>query len=94
MMDANESDQITHKQKLLTTILLITTTLVGVTTLVIVLGSIFLGIWLDEVFYSRPAFTIGLVLASIPVSIICTIFIVKALIKRIRRMTDSVDESP
>ena len=92
MFDGKGSDQLQNdKQKLMTRTLIITTLLIGAITLIIVLGSVFLGMWLDRTFMTHPAFTIGLVLASIPVSIIGTIFIVKAIINRFRQKTNSID---
>jgi ABC-type molybdate transport system permease subunit len=81
---------ISGKQKILNLTLVFTTGLVGLSTLIIILASLFLGMWLDQRFLTRPAFTLGLVLASIPVSLIVMIVIVKVLIKRFQRMSDSI----
>jgi hypothetical protein len=92
MTTVKGTEQARGKHKLLNMTLLITTALVGISTLIIILGSIFLGMWLDKQFLTRPAFTLGLVLASIPVSLIVMIVIVKALINRFKRMTESIDQ--
>ena len=42
---------------------------IGCLTVVVILGALALGLWLDSVFGTRPWFTLGLVLASIPVSL-------------------------
>ena len=43
---------------------------VGLATLVVVLISVFGGLWLDKQFGTKPMFTIGLVLAGIPITIV------------------------
>jgi len=50
---------------------------VGCLTLIIVLLSVFGGIWLDRVLGTRPAFTILLVLASAPLSLVLTFWIAR-----------------
>ncbi len=57
---------------------------VGVLTLVIVLAAVFGGLALDSQLGTKPWFTIGLLVASIPVSIFAMIFLVKKAIARIR----------
>ena len=43
--------------------------------LVIVLAAVFGGLWLDNLFSTKPLFTIGLVLASVPVSLGLSVWI-------------------
>lgn len=57
---------------------------VGVLTLVIVLAAVFGGLALDAKFGTKPWFTIGLLVASIPVSILSMIFLVKKIVARIK----------
>lgn len=57
---------------------------VGCVTLVIVLGAVFLGLWLDARFQTRPAFTIGLLLVSIPVSLLIMLYIVRLVTSKIK----------
>jgi 1,4-dihydroxy-2-naphthoate octaprenyltransferase len=59
---------------------------VGCFTLVIILGAVWGGLWLDAHFASKPAFTIGLVLLSIPVSIVVTLLIVRSAVKKIKNI--------
>ncbi len=42
---------------------------VGCVTVVIVVGALFAGLWVDSLFNTRPVFTILFLLASIPVSV-------------------------
>ena len=57
---------------------------VGCVTLVIVLGATIVGLWLDSHFQTRPTFTLILILASIPVSVLVMLFIVRRVIVRIK----------
>lgn len=57
---------------------------VGCLTLVIVLGAVFGGMYLDQRFGSRPWFTLALVIGSIPVSLAVMFFVSRAAIRRIK----------
>ncbi len=57
---------------------------VGCLTLVIVLGAVFGGLWLDSRMGTKPWFTIGLVVASIPVSLGAMFFLVRLAISKIK----------
>ena len=50
---------------------------IGCITLVIVLLAVFGGLWLDKMLGTRPLFTVGLVLASAPVSLALTFWVAK-----------------
>jgi magnesium-transporting ATPase (P-type) len=55
---------------------------VGFLTLLIVLLAVGAGLWLDGVLSTRPLFTLILVLASIPLSLVLTVKTVKRAIQR------------
>ena len=42
---------------------------VGCLTLVIILGAMLMGLWLDNLLHSRPLCTVGLVLGSVPLEV-------------------------
>jgi len=54
---------------------------VGCLTLIIVIVSVFGGIWLDRVLGTKPLFTISLVLLSAPLSLVLTYWIAKRAVK-------------
>ncbi|HEX7976408.1 MAG TPA: AtpZ/AtpI family protein [Anaerolineales bacterium] len=56
---------------------------VGCLTLVIVLLALFGGLWLDSYFKSKPMFTIGLTIASVPVTLVAMFWVVKTATSRI-----------
>ncbi len=58
--------------------------LVGLLTLVIVLIALFAGLWLDNYFNSRPYFTLGLVLGSVPVTLVIMVVLVKLITSRVK----------
>lgn len=57
---------------------------VGCFTLVIILAAVFAGMWLDARNGTRPWFTLGLVVLSIPVSLAAMFLIVRQAISRIK----------
>lgn len=57
---------------------------IGVLTLVIVLGAAFGGLALDAKLGTKPWVTIGLLIASIPVSLLLMIWIVRKTITKIK----------
>jgi hypothetical protein len=57
---------------------------VGCLTLIIILIAVFGGLWLDARFDTRPVFTIGLVIASIPVSLVIMFYVVRLATSKIK----------
>ncbi len=72
------------KQKILNTTVISAAAQVGCLTFVIILGAVFLGLWLDSRFGTKPWWTIGLVLGSIPVSIIVMLYVVRLAVSKIK----------
>jgi F0F1-type ATP synthase assembly protein I len=64
----------------------VTTTVVLVAglTLVVIFVGLFAGILLDRVFNSKPLFTVVLIIASVPVTILLTLRVVKIATRRIQ----------
>jgi hypothetical protein len=57
---------------------------VGCVTLIIILVAVLGGLWLDARFDTRPMFTFGLLLVSIPVSLAAMLFIVRLFTSKIK----------
>ncbi|MFQ6100286.1 MAG: AtpZ/AtpI family protein [Anaerolineae bacterium] len=55
---------------------------IGCLTVVVILGALALGLWLDSHLGTRPWFTLGLVLGSIPVSLILSVYVALATARR------------
>jgi len=63
----------------------VTMTVLGVagSTFLVIFAALFAGLWLDKVFNSKPAFTVGLLLGSIPITLLLMFRVVKAATNRI-----------
>jgi F0F1-type ATP synthase assembly protein I len=48
----------------------------GCSSVIMILGALLLGLWLDSMLGTRPAFTLGLILLSIPVSLFFMVYMV------------------
>lgn len=62
---------------------------VGCVTVVIVVGSLLLGLWLDSLFDTKPILTIVCILASIPVSLFSLVRIALSAAARIQSPEDA-----
>jgi hypothetical protein len=60
---------------------------VGCFTLLIVLAALFTGMWLDNLLETRPWFTLGLILASVPVTFILILRVVFSNAARIQELS-------
>jgi hypothetical protein len=83
-MNSGNPEKTEHKSKILNISVAVAAAQVGCVTLVVVLAAIFLGMWLDSQFQTKPIFTLVFVLGSIPVSVISMLLIVRAAVKRIK----------
>jgi hypothetical protein len=66
---------------------------VGCVTLIIILVAVALGLWLDNNFQTRPFFTLALLIASIPVSIVAMLFIVRIATSKIKAGPPGVEKT-
>ncbi len=57
---------------------------VGCLTLVIILGAVFGGLWIDNHYQTKPIFTISLLILSIPISLAVMIIVVRFAISKIK----------
>jgi F0F1-type ATP synthase assembly protein I len=83
-MSQSNSGGPSGKQRLLNLTLASIAGQVGCLTLVIVIGAVFLGLWLDSRLGTRPWWTIGLTLGSIPVSLVVMLFVVRLAVSKIK----------
>jgi F0F1-type ATP synthase assembly protein I len=87
----NLSDKHTPRSRndLFKTVLISTAGSVGCITVVVILGAILGGIWLDNHFGTKPTWTLTLALISIPLSVLVMVIVVRAIIKRIQPELDN-----
>jgi F0F1-type ATP synthase assembly protein I len=65
---------------------------VGCLTLVVVLAALFGGLWLDSQFDTKPMFTVGLMILSVPVTLVAMFWVVRKATSRLQANTDQVSE--
>ena len=57
---------------------------VGCLTLIIILASVFGGLWLDRTFNTKPVFTLVLLFAGIPVSVLVMLVVARRTLARLK----------
>jgi len=73
----------------LTNLLIVLIGQMGCLTLVIVLASVFGGLWLDKIFDTKPVITLALLFAGIPVSVLLMLNVGR---KTLARMKDDLEK--
>jgi len=91
MIKASPGDN-DRKQKVFNLAMTVLVGQVGCLTLVIIMAALFGGLYLDNRFGSRPWFTLGLLLGSIPVSLAVMIFVSRAAIRKIKTQAAAQEE--
>ena len=76
-------------RSILTNLLIVLIGQVGCLTLVIVLASVFGGLWLDKMFDTKPVFTLALLFAGIPVSVLVMLNVGR---KTLARMKEDLEK--
>jgi F0F1-type ATP synthase assembly protein I len=74
---------------ILTNLLIVLVGQVGCLTLIIILATVFGGLWLDKTFDTKPVFTLALLFAGIPVSVLVMLNVGR---KTLARMQDKLDK--
>jgi len=80
-------------QQAVNTVLTVMVGQVGCLTMAVVLLALFAGLWLDRYLDSRPLFTVGLLLGSVPVTLFLMYRVAKAAIDRIKPIPDKTEMS-
>ena len=74
-----------HKGRgILNTLLVVMVGQVGCLTLVIILASVFGGLWLDQTFGTKPVFTLALLFAGVPVSVFVMLTVARRTLARLK----------
>ncbi|NWG33267.1 MAG: AtpZ/AtpI family protein [Chloroflexi bacterium] len=71
-------------RSILTNVLIVLIGQVGCLTLVIILASVLLGLWLDGVFDTKPVITLALLFAGIPVSVLVMLNVGRRTLARLK----------
>ena len=78
---------------ILNTLLVVMIGQVGCLTLVIILASVFGGLWLDETFGTKPIFTLVLLFAGIPVSVFVMLAVARRTLARLKDKAEKDSET-
>ena len=74
---------------ILNTLLVVMIGQVGCLTLVIILASVFGGLWLDKTFGTKPIFTLVLLFTGIPVSVFVMLTVARKTLARLKDKPDN-----
>ena len=66
---------------------------VGCLTLVIILASVIGGLWLDKTFDTKPVFTLALLFAGIPVSVLVMLTVARRTLARLKDKAENESKS-
>ncbi|HSM24128.1 MAG TPA: AtpZ/AtpI family protein [Anaerolineaceae bacterium] len=83
-MQPEKSAPVDRKTKIFNLTLASVAGQVGCLTLLIVIAALFGGLWLDNRFDSKPMYTIGMLIVSIPISLGVMFFVVRLAISKIK----------
>ncbi len=79
-------------RNILNTLLVVMIGQVGCLTLVVILASVFLGLWLDSTFHTKPMFTLILLFAGIPLSVVLMLFVSRRTLARLQEKNDTKEK--
>ena len=71
------------------TLLIVLVGQMGCLTLVVILITVLAGLWLDNTFHTKPIFTIVLLLAGIPLSLILMVFVGRKTLANLKEKEES-----
>lgn len=77
-----QSDE--NRQNLMRNLLIVVIGQVGCLTLAVILASVFGGLWLDTIFDTKPVFTLVLLFAGIPLSVILMLYASRKALARLK----------
>ena len=79
-------------RRILNTLLVVMVGQVGCLTLIIILASVFGGLWLDTTFDTKPVFTLVLLFAGIPISVLVMLVVARKTLARLKEEAEKESE--
>ena len=79
-------------RSILNTLLIVMIGQVGCLTLIIILASVFVGMWLDNMFGTKPVITLVLLFAGIPISVLVMLFVARRTLARLKEKAEKDSE--
>ena len=80
-------------RSILNSLLIVMIGQVGCLTLVIILASVFGGLWLDKTFGTKPVFTLVLLFAGVPVSVLVMLVLARRTLARLKDKAEKDTDS-
>jgi len=77
------------QRNVINTLLIILIGQMGCLTFVVILITVLAGLWLDNTFHTKPIFTLVLLLAGIPLSVILMVFVGRKTLARLKEREGS-----
>jgi F0F1-type ATP synthase assembly protein I len=77
----------------LNTLLIVLVGQVGCLTLIIILASVFLGLWLDNMLGTKPVITLVLLFAGIPISVLVMLTVARRTLARMKAESEKAKDS-
>jgi F0F1-type ATP synthase assembly protein I len=78
---------------ILNTLLIVMIGQVGCLTLIIIFGSVLLGLWLDNMFGTKPVITLVLLFAGIPISVLVMLTVARRTLARLKEKAEKDSET-
>jgi F0F1-type ATP synthase assembly protein I len=76
------------RRGMVNTLLIVMVGQVGCLTLVVILASLFGGLWLDNALGTKPVFTLILLLAGIPISVVVMLYVARKTLDRLKSQSE------
>jgi len=77
------------QRNVINTLLIVLIGQMGCLTFVVILITVLAGLWLDNTFHTKPIFTLVLLLAGIPLSVILMVFVGRKTLARLKEQEES-----
>jgi len=81
-----------NRQNMVSTLLIVVIGQVGCLTLAVILASVFGGLWLDNMFGTKPVFTLVLLFAGIPLSVILMLYVSRKALARLKEKYEAEEK--
>ncbi len=85
-----QSDE--SRRNLVSTLLIVVIGQVGCLTLAVILASVFGGLWLDNIFGTKPVFTLVLLFAGIPLSVFLMLYVSRKSLARLKEKYETEEK--
>ena len=85
-----QSDE--NRRNMMSTLLIVVIGQVGCLTLTVILASVFGGLWLDNTFGTKPVFTLVLLFAGIPLSVILMLYVSRKSLARLKEKYETEEK--